>query len=111
MGEDADRLEAHLHLLPPNRTTVYAIARTDTDEFKRLVESGTLGPKMTRAQMDGCLNRAKSRDAVIKRDAVIDVGDMDDTKARDLCGKLKVLEQEFGFRMKLSNNLAQVSAT
>jgi len=99
--------------LPVCWTTLYALAAIQTDgEFRKVVDSGKLSRHLTGETVKEILRGKKPKSAaVINRDAVIDVGNMDDTKMRYLRRKLEALKEEFGFHMKLSDRFAQVVAT
>jgi hypothetical protein len=107
IGADARRLEQHVDCLPPNRTTVYEIARTSPEDFDRLLSSGTLTQKMTKPQMDACLNRVKSRET-IRSDLIIDFGEASAEGKRNAYDRLEKLRRELGFRMKPSTSFSRI---
>ncbi|ULO25093.1 hypothetical protein [Methylocystis sp. SB2] len=91
IGKNASRLRPHLELLPHCWTTIYKLAQMQADNFRQLVASGTLSPKMTAkdigkflgtpASREGMNESSRSKDA--GRRVVISFGKLDvDTKKR-----------------------------
>jgi hypothetical protein len=56
---------------------------------------------MTKAAMDACLYPEKTR-AMIKRDLIIEVGDVSAEQKRKAYERLETLKRELGFKMKTS---------
>ena len=109
IGEDAPRLEENIDLLPPNRTTVYYVARTSGEQFTKLRKTGTLNRNMKKKDMDACIAVAKAHNA-IRSDLVIEVGDVSDEQARHVYEKLDELRNELGFHMKASSKFSRAIA-
>lgn len=59
IGAQAERLSAHMSILPNNWTTVYALAHMDKDQFNQIVESSTLSPTVSMKDISQVLKGEK----------------------------------------------------
>jgi hypothetical protein len=110
IGEEAFRLEQNINLLPPNRTTVYYVARTIDEQFTKLIKTGTLNSKMKKKDMDACLAVAKAHNS-IRSDLIIEIGEVSDEQARYVYDRLNELRNELGFHMKASSKFSRAIAS
>jgi hypothetical protein len=115
IGQMASRFELeHIKkLLPLCWTTWYLLANLSDREFQKLVDSGKLCRHVTAKTINEIIPpKKKQKPSKVKRHAMINIGDMDETKTRDLFGKLTALKGEFGFELTVSRSVAElISAT
>jgi hypothetical protein len=87
---------------------MYKLATLESDKFDRVMKSDQLSPLMTAQDVDLILSDAASPTTGHQRDLTIDLSGLEPPAKIAAYDEIQELEQQFGFRITVSKELAKV---
>jgi len=109
IGKKVSRFEPFVGRMPNAWTTVYKLASLKDTEFDRVTKSELFTPFMTAGDVNLIVNGASTPKTEHHRDLIIDLSDLEPSAKIELYRKVKTLEQQFKFRLTVSEELKSVA--
>jgi hypothetical protein len=108
IGNEASRFEPFFERMPNSWTTVYKLAKLEKDVFDHVARDHRFTPMMTASEVDAITARSSDKNSEqLSRDLTIDLHGFDRAKKVAVLQKIEGLVQEFGFVVKIGNDLVK----
>jgi hypothetical protein len=108
IGKKYSRFEPFFDRLPKAESTIYKLARLETDEFKRVTESELFGPLMTAAHVDAILGKTLKKKKVNER-WKIDPSNLGEKEKVEAYKQLKAMIEQLGLKLTVPETLVEVA--
>ena len=109
IGKAASRFEPFVERMPNSWTTVYKLAKIDSNAFDRVTQSEQFSPFMTANDVALILDGPPSVKKARRTDLSIDLGGLDEQTKIEVYNQLQSLKDKFHFELTVGVEFAKIA--